>query len=271
MSVSQQESQPLVTVITATVGNPLLSKCLKSVEDQTHQNIQHLVIVDRDFPNRDRILYDTRIAINAGTAEERTRGQQTFVRNVINLPYSTGEGGYNGHRVYGAGTYLSQGEFVMFLDDDNAIKPTHIEDCINAIRLRNLDWTYSLRNIVDANHDFICEDNCESLGRWPSILSRPPQFDFFVDVNCYFLPKMIAVAVSPIWNRKFRQPGQMEVDRALMHVLMSNFKKFDTTYKYTVDYAVGNTVRSVQADFFKQGNPAMLQQYNGALPWKHLP
>ena len=45
-----------------------------------------------------------------------------------------------------------------------------------------------MRNIVDGEHRFLCRDDCESLGKWPSVLH--PE-DLFIDVNCYFLPKLL--------------------------------------------------------------------------------
>jgi len=151
----------------------------------------------------------------------------------------------------------------MFLDDDNYISADHIQNCIDAIKAGN-QWSYSFRNIVNKNQEFLCEDNCESLGKWASILH--PE-DFFIDVNCYFLPKLLAVAMSPVWWRKFREPGQAEIDRAMIHVLKQMAPKFDTTYKYTVNYTVGNSQLSVQPEFFQRGNAEMMRRYNNNLPW----
>ena len=128
-----------------------------------------------------------------------------------------------------------------------------------------LDWAFSFRKIIDKDSNVLCLDDCESLGMWPSILHEK---DYFVDVNCYFVRKELAVQMSPVWYRKFREPGQMEIDRAIAHVLMNNNLKFDCTRDYTVKYRVGNTGLSVQAEFFIQGNQKMLERHNGVLPWK---
>jgi len=45
---------PLVTVITAHAGTPLLKRCIESVRDQGYENIQHLVVADG--PPRGRML-----------------------------------------------------------------------------------------------------------------------------------------------------------------------------------------------------------------------
>jgi hypothetical protein len=184
------------------------------------------------------------------------------------LPYPTGTDRYNGHRVYGGTTYFADGDYHLWLDDDNVLEPDHIEKLVKLVQENNLDWAYSLRKIIDKDGNVLCLDDCESLGMWASILH--PQ-DFFVDVNCYFVKKQVAVQITPVWYRKFREPGQMEIDRAIAAVLMhpNNKLKFDCTRDYTVRYRVGNTGLSVQAEFFLKGNEAMLQRHNGKLPWKN--
>jgi len=242
-----------VTIITATTGNPLLIDNLKSVGNQDYDGyIQHLVFVDGEHNRQkvDQIISENKL--------------ENPNLDVIYLPYSTGKDRFNGHRIYGAGTYLSEGDFLMFLDDDNYIDSTHVSDCMKVIE-NGKQWAYSFRKIVDKERNVLCQDDCESLGKWHSVIH--PQ-DFFVDVNCYFLPKNLALSMSPVWYRKFREPGQMEIDRAMFHVLNQLSNNFDATYNYTVNYTVGNTALSVTADFFLQGNQRMLQLYSGNLPWK---
>lgn len=244
-----------VTVITATTGNPLLADCLRSVANQTHKDIQHLVITDG--PERWAPVNDVLVKVHES-------GHELEHVDILDLPYSIGKDRWNGHRIYGAGTFVAEGDYFIYLDDDNYLEPNHIESCIKKIEEGN-DWVYSFRNIVDKNRNFIAQDNCESLGKWPSVLH--PQ-DYFVDVNCYFLPKPLAVQITPVWYRKFREPGQMEIDRAICHVLRQIAPKHDTTYEYTVNYTVGNSENSVQGDFFIHGNADMLQRFEGKLPWK---
>ena len=245
---------PKVTIITASAGNPLLLDNILSVRNQTYKNIQHLIF--SDGPERHDVVEEFHYAADVGEGE--------YNRDIILLPYSIGKDRWNGHRIYAAGSYIAEGDFVMFLDDDNSITPTHIEDCLKVIVAGN-QWAFSFRNIVDREQNFLCEDNCESLGKWASVLH--PE-DYFIDVNCYFLPRNLAVQISPVWFRKFREPGQPEVDRVLAHTLRQIAPKFDTTYKYTVNYTVGNSEHSVQSGFFGRGNEEMLKRYGGALPWK---
>jgi glycosyltransferase involved in cell wall biosynthesis len=246
-----------VSIITPTTGNPYLAECIASVRAQTYSNIEHIVVVDgkQRWETADEILL----------AAEFPNGVN---EHVCVLPYPTGTNRYNGHRVYGAATYFADGDYHLWLDDDNILEPNHIESLVKLVQEKNLDWAYSLRKIIDKDGNVLCLDDCESLGMWASILH--PQ-DFFVDVNCYFVKKEHAVSITPVWYRKFREPGQMEIDRAIAAVLMhpNNKLKFDCTRDYTVKYRVGNTGLSVQADFFLRGNEAMLQRHNGVLPWKN--
>lgn len=245
-----------VSIITPTTGNPYLADCIASVRQQTYKNIEHIVVVDgkERWQKADEILL----------AAEFPNGVN---EHVCVLPYPTGTNRYNGHRVYGAATYFADGDYHLWLDDDNMLEPNHVESLVRLVQKKNLHWAYSFRKIIDKDNNVLCLDNCESLGMWASVLH--PE-DFFIDVNCYFVKKEIAVSISPVWYRKFREPGQPEIDRVIAATLMSqqNNLKFDCTRDYTVRYRVGNTGLSVQAEFFIQGNQKMLQKYNGDLPWK---
>ena len=245
-----------VSVITPTTGNSFLKDCIESVRNQTYKNVEHIVVVDGQsrWKAADPILYDAQFPRGGASNDQ-----------LIVLPKPTGTDRYNGHRVYGGVTYFADGDYHLWLDDDNMLEPDHIEKLVNLVQEKNLDWAYSFRKIIDKDGKFLCLDDCESLGMWASILD--PR-DFFVDVNCYFVKKQVAVGMSPVWYRKFREPGQMEIDRAIAHVLMNNNLKFDCTRDYTVRYRVGNTGLSVQAEFFIQGNQKMLERHNGKLPWK---
>ena len=252
-----------VSVITPTTGNPYLAECISSVRAQTYKNIEHIVVVD----GQERWGATQGILFNAEFPQGAERGANSN-EHVCVLPYPTGTNRYNGHRVYGAATYFADGDYHIWLDDDNALEPDHIEKLVKLVQEKKLDWAFSLRKIIDKDSNIICLDDCESLGLWHSILSPN---DFFVDVNCYFVKKEVAVGMSPVWYRKFREPGQMEIDRAIASVLMAkhNNLKHDCTREYSVKYRVGNTGLSVQGEFFLRGNEAMLKIHNGKLPWKN--
>jgi hypothetical protein len=98
------------------------------------------------------------------------------------------------HRIYGAAPYLAKGDLICFLDEDNWMDEIHVESLVDVLR-KGHQWAFSLRKIVDQQGKFICLDNCESLGKWPSILSPD---DYLLDVNCFMLSKQLAVDLSPI-------------------------------------------------------------------------
>jgi glycosyltransferase involved in cell wall biosynthesis len=235
--------KPLVTVITPTTGAPCVRQALDSVKNQTYDNIQHLVVVD-------------------GQPKGRVIAKEYPHIDLIDLPYPTGKDQYNGHRIYGAMTYIANGEFLCFLDEDNWYEPNHIETLVDVISKGN-KWAYSLRKIVSQEGEYICNDDCESLGKWTSVIN-----DKFIDVNCFMIPKAAALGFSPYWYRRARHPQeQPEVDRILSPFMMQNLPEFDTNGQYTINYRVASRGDSVQAEFFLKGNEMMSKQYNGDLPW----
>lgn len=243
----------LVTVITATTGSKYLKQCIESVQNQTYDNIQHLIFVDgEEHHDKVKQILETL--------------ESTCNIDVIYLPYSVGSDRYNGHRMYGAGFYFCKGDYVCFLDDDNWFDDDHIESMVYGLdRLDDSSWAYSLRKIVDSEGNFICNDDCESLGDYPSVLSM---LDYFVDQNCYMFPKTLGLQLTPFFYRKFREPGEIELDRLLVALMRQNKITSFCNKKYSVNYRAGNTQNSVQSDFFIRGNAEMLQRYNNKLPWK---
>ena len=242
--------KPLVTVITPTTGAPYLRQAIRSAVTQTYPNIQSLVVVDGVHEEADNIIFECK--------------QYSANIDAIYLPYPTGTDRYNGHRIYGAMTYLAQGDYLVFLDEDNWLEPNHVESLMEVIDRGN-QWAFSLRKITDEDGNYVCNDDCESLGKWPSCLGEE---DYFVDVGCYFLPKNIALQCTPLWYRKAREPGVPEVDRILSLVLRQNKLTCDTNGLYTLNYRTGNTERSVKKEFFLHHNELMKQKYNGNLPWQ---
>lgn len=244
--------KPLITIITPTTGNPHLAKAVQSVENQTYENIQYLVVVDGK--HRVKNTHEVLSTINCKRYE------------TIILPQATGYDQYNGHRIYGAMTYISEGQFLCFLDEDNWYEPNHVESLVEAVEGKT--WAYSLRKIIDQENNFICNDDCESLGKWKSVMN-----DNFVDVGCYLLPKLLALKFSPGWYRRARNPQeQPEVDRLLSHLLFSQIpnEHVDTNGQYTLNYRVASRTDSVQAEFFQKGNEHMNKIMNGEYPWRKI-
>ena len=118
-----------VSIITPTTGNPFLKECIESVRAQTYKNIEHIVVVDgqeRSGVARG-ILQDVRFP------EGAERGSNSN-EHVCVLPYATGKDRYNGHRVYGAATYFADGDYHIWLDDDNSLEPDHVEKLVKLVQ-----------------------------------------------------------------------------------------------------------------------------------------
>ena len=171
-----------VSVITPTTGNPFLAQCIASVREQTYSNIEHIVVVDgrERWSAADPILFATGFPSPPN-------------EHLCVLPYPTGTNRYNGHRVYGAATYFADGDYHIWLDDDNALEPTHIEKLVKLVQEKNLDWAFSLRKIIDKDSNVLCEDNCESLGKWPVYFNNDV---YHIDTSSFAIRRSVAVRIG---------------------------------------------------------------------------
>jgi glycosyltransferase involved in cell wall biosynthesis len=240
---------PLVTVITPTTGTEFLGQAIDSVLAQTYKPIEYIIVID-GWKNE--------------AAAREIIGNAHKHAHVIVLPFPTGMNGYNGHRIYGAMNFIARGQYVSFLDEDNFYEPNHIESLVATIKPEH-KWAYSLRKIVNAQGEFVCNDDCESLGPWTNIVN-----DNLVDVGCYLLHKQAALETSPIWYRRARNPNeQPEVDRALYQCLVDLYGEDAVTSnkQYTLNYRAGNTINSVKSSFFIEGN-AKMQEIAQGYPWR---
>jgi glycosyltransferase involved in cell wall biosynthesis len=183
-------------------------------------------------------------------------------KDIVVLPYATGKEQYNGHRIYGAFTFIAKGEYLMYLDEDNWLEPNHVEELVSCIGSNS--WAYSLRKIRDHYGNFVCNDDCESIGDYASILG-----DRFVDVNCFFFKRKLAIDLTSVWFRRARHPDdQPEVDRLLSSILFGNTIGHGASGSYTVNYRAGSREDSVQAKFFLAGNARMYKKFEGVYPWR---
>jgi glycosyltransferase involved in cell wall biosynthesis len=239
---------PLVTVVTPTTGNPCVERALESVARQSYRNLQHLVVID-----------------DPQCSPSMRATIKQFGADIVELPYATGKERFNGHRIYGASAFLGKGEFFCFLDEDNWFDADHVESLMAVVE-NGFSWAFSLRKIVDADGSFVCCDDCESLGKWPSIAQ-----DYFIDVGCFFLPRALAVTTCPVWYRKAHEPGVLPADRMLTRTLRAISANYETTGRYTLNYRAGSSAGSVRKEFFLRGNREILARYDGNLPWKEKP
>jgi glycosyltransferase involved in cell wall biosynthesis len=106
---------PLVSIVTPTWGRSelLLERCIPSVWAQTYRPIQHLVVIDG--PDLD--LVARLFALGYGSTGWPERRMVTCDRNH----------GGAGHAARAAGAFLAAGDWICYLDDDNAYLPGHVE------------------------------------------------------------------------------------------------------------------------------------------------
>jgi len=247
-----------VSIITATIGRPQLARAIKSVSAQRYRNIQHLIVADG--PEAET---EVRRIVAAAAPSIPT--------HVMVTPWQTGIDSFQGHRIFAACLHIVDGRFVAFLDDDNWFDEDHISSLVNSAIAGGLEWTHSLRRIVDGQGNFLMNDDCQSLGAWESIeAAQGTDRHHHVDANCYLIRRDIAVAHSAVWQRR-SQDDLKSPDYLLCRTLMAERRRFACTGKYSLNYALGGRSISVQAEFFEAGNAAMRARYPQGFPWAAQP
>lgn len=231
------------TVIIPTTGAPELRKALESVLTQKYNTQCYVVCDGEQHEGKVKVITD------------EFRGNPNL--KITTLPINVGANGFYGHRVYAAFTHLINTDYVLYLDQDCWYEPNHVKSCVERIEKDNLEWVYSLRLITDKQGNYICEDNCESLGKWQTYHGMN-----HIDTNNYCILTKIAIRLASAWHGGWGQ------DRVWFQNLSSYFKNFECTGEYTVNYRVDGNAGSVNADFFKNGNKIMAEKYNGKFPWK---
>ena len=230
-----------VAIVTPTIGKSELKDCIASVDKQTYKDITHYVFIDG-------MQYEEQIwKLTEGATKVK------FVR----LDENVGKGWY-GHRVYAACSFLVNADVIVYLDEDNWFEPCHVEKMVRKLNEGN-DWVYSLRKIVNKNGEYLCEDNCESLGKWPVYFNDEV---FHIDTSCFAIRRDVAVRIGHAWY------GQWGADRQFFGALKQHFPRFACTNEYTLNYRLDGNPNSVTKEFFDQGNEINSNKYNGILPWK---
>ena len=234
-------------VITPTVGSAKIISAISSVNNQTYPNVEHLVVVDG--PEYEHKFYSN-FAFNEDYLS-------TFKTHV--LPYNTGHGsqGYYGHRIYAAFAHLVDHDYIFFLDDDNWYESNHVESLVKV--LEQNDFAYSLRSIYDKDQNYVCDDNCESLGKWPIFFTHEdPQY--LIDTSAFAFRREFLIKCSQFWHHGWGG------DRNFLYAVKDHCR-WDTNGQHTLCYRLDGNPNSVTADFFEQGNEMQFKHYKGKLPW----
>jgi glycosyltransferase involved in cell wall biosynthesis len=240
---------PSVTVITPTIGSDKLMNALLSVSKQTYSKVKHLVVVDGE---EYRHSFDFRYELIKTPAD------------IVYLPNNTGANGFNGQRIYAAFSHLIDTDYIFFLDEDNWFEPNHVESLLETLQSQSLDFAYSLRNIYERTDNggvrFVCQDNCESLGKWPIWFTHDnPQY--LIDTSSFAFKKDFLRESGHLWHT-----GPWGEDRRYLHAVRDQCK-WNTSGMYTLNYRLDGNPKSVNADFFIEGNEKQKERYGETFPW----
>lgn len=234
-------------VITPTTGAPEVVDAINSVLDQTIE-VDHLLVCDGE-------QYKDKVETIVNKTIEHPRVTACY------LPYNTGADGFYGHRVMAAFSHLVNHEYVLFLDQDNWYEPNHVETLINEIDKYKFDWTYSLRKVYNKDKKYVCEDDCESLGRWPVWVNKEAHL---IDSSSYCFTNKFIRSVGHIWDFGWG------ADRRFYTIVKDQIKhnNYGCTGLATLNYRLGGNEGSVTGDFFIEGNRKMEEKYAGKYPWR---
>ena len=241
-----ERSEKRVTVITPSIGSSKLADAIDSIQRQTYSNIEHLIVVDGE-------QYREEVCELALSAKVKLPTVQT-------LPYNTGANGFNGQRIYASIPHLLNSDYVFFLDEDNWYEPDHVKSLVDTMETQRLDWAFSFRKIFTPDKQYIADDNCESLGKWPIYMTHGnPQY--LIDTSAFAFTLPFIQKTCHLWHS-----GPWGEDRRYFYAIKDN-SKWDTNYKHSLCYRVDGNPKSVGGQFFIEGNRQQLEQYNGELPW----
>ena len=240
-----------IAVITPTIGTDYLPQAMQSVGN----NAEHWIVVDG-------IAYAQRVASMVQA--------HPYKQKFVVLPDNTSTplqafngnsyaGFFNGYRINAALPLLINKDYIMFLDEDNWFEPNHIESMVTALEANKWDWCYSLRRLVGSDGSYIADDNCDSLGVYPSYHE---QSGSFVDMNCYLFKTSALVQIAHSMVDFTKTLGG---DKRLYQEAAQRFPHFGCTGEYTVNYRVN---KPDHLDFFMKGNAEYAKHYQGVYPWK---
>ncbi|MDB5377995.1 MAG: glycosyltransferase [Rubritepida sp.] len=230
-------------VVIPTTGADTLADAVQSVLQQTHSDTEVWAVVDGPF--------------------FAARAQEVLARypavKTLQLLENTGRDGFFGHRIYAAVSYLMNSDYVFYLDQDNWYEPGHVASMVGACERHAWSWCHSLRKIHRTSGEYVCEDDCESLGAWPTYV-HPDQH--LVDTSTYCIRREVIVRLAPAWY------GRWGADRQFYSAISTHAPKFGCTAQSTVCYRLGGNPNSVPAAFFEEGNAVMAQRYPNGFPWR---
>lgn len=239
---------PHVAVITATIGHRNLGRALASVQNQIHPCVKHLVVVDgREF------LASVEPVVAA------FRGSSNLL-DVLVLPQRTGLHGWCSHRIYAAAPFLVEADYLAFLDQDNWFTSHHITSLLSTLLDTGSPAAFALRNIYGHEEDWVCADDCQSLGPLQDCFDRPGEHH--IDSNCWLIASRLAAAHSRYWLKKYTG------DRSFAASMMRRLPDLPCSHEYSVNYTAGSRIESARPEYFLAGNAVIRNRFPAGLPWR---
>lgn len=128
---------PLVSVITPTFNRPtlLVDRCVPSVEAQTYDSIEHIIV--SDGPDEQLVNH-----FNHFRSWKHWRRFIELGRNTQELE------DHWGATPRLVGSYMAHGEYIAYLDDDNEYHPNHVTALVNLLQQTGVDVAFSQQNRV---------------------------------------------------------------------------------------------------------------------------
>jgi len=114
----------------------LLERCMPSVAAQTWPHIEHLVVSDGPDPELRALMAKT--------------GEGAWADGHVRY-YEAGHGGHWGHQARLLGIEQARGEWIGWLDDDDAWRPHHVATLLSACQRAKADFGHA-RMLIGAHH-----------------------------------------------------------------------------------------------------------------------
>lgn len=228
-----------VAVITSTRGRKTIQKAHLSILNQTYPATHYVFAHGKDCWN---------------AVDKNMDGCNA---QIVYLPRANGGGGFGMAPVFAMAGYCVTEDIVFYLDDDNWYEPDHIESLVEIIKKNDLGWAYSLRRIVDHEGNWICDDNCESLGA-----HHNSHHQHLVDNSCYAVRTDVARRYGYAWY------VPVISDRNFFKVLVEAGMTFGATGKHSVNYSLSlDGTGGMTKEKFLANNELNQQNYKGTSPW----
>lgn len=163
-----------------------IEKCIKSIENQTYQNVELIIINDGSTDGTTEIIEKHRVYNNKIIVVNKKNKGVSFARN--------------------SGIELAKGDYLFFLDSDDWLDNDYFEKCVSEIRKNDVDILFtpyikefknkSIKNNLFQNRIKVFE-NEESLRSLLLILYGPTGVD---KKN-----PMLLDNYSPVWGKFYRK------------------------------------------------------------------